>query len=454
MMRHPSAIGGNDARRRASAAGLAGALALTLLAGGCSWFKTAKPPPLPGDRISVLLHQRTLSADPELANVQILLPEPSPNADWPQAGGTADHAMHHLQLAETISRAWSVDIGTGSKKKKRLTSSPIIAGGRVYTMDSDSVVSAYQAVDGRRLWKTDLTPREEDEGHIAGGLAFDQGRIFASTGFGQIIALDAESGKEIWRQKLSGPARAAPTARGGRVFVVTVDNKLFAVNAENGDGLWTHTGATESTSLLGSGSPAIGDGVVVVPYTTGELVALRVDTGRVLWQENLTAVKRTDVVSTLAHIRGRPTIDRGRVIAMSHAGLLAAIELRNGRRLWQREIAGLESPWVAGDYIFVLTNDAEIAAVNRNDGRIHWVRALPRYEDPKKLEDPIIWTGPVLASDRLIVAGSHGWAMAISPYSGRIIGQVKMPSGVSVPPVVADGTVYFLANDAELVAYR
>jgi len=175
---------------------------------------------------------------------------------------------------------------------------------------------------------------------------------------------------------------------------------------------------------------------------------------RVLWQETLAAVRRTDVVSSLAHIRGLPVIDRGRVVAISHAGAMAAYDLRNGRRLWVRDIGGLESPWVAGDYIFVLTNDAEIAAVNRNDGRIHWVRALPRYEDPKKLEDPIIWTGPVLASDRLIVAGSHGWAMAISPYSGRIIGQVKMPSGVSVPPVVADGTVYFLANDAELVAYR
>jgi len=454
MMRHFSAIGENHARRRASAAGRLGALALMLLVGGCSWFQTPKPPPLPGDRISVLLHQRTLSANPELASKQILLPAPAPNADWPQAGGTADHAMHHMQLPENVTRAWSVDIGAGSKSEKRLTSSPIIAAGRVYAMDSDSVVSAYQASDGRRLWKTDLTPKEEDEGHIAGGLAYDAGKIFAGTGFGQIIALDAATGDELWRQKLSGPARAAPTARGGRVFAVTVDNKLFAVNATNGDGLWSHTGATEATSLLGSGSPAVGEGVVVVPYTNGELLALRVDTGRVLWQENLTAVKRTDVVSNLAHIRGRPTIDRGRVIAMSHAGLLAAIDLRNGRRLWQREIAGLESPWVAGDYIFVLTNDAEIACVDRDDGRIYWVRALPRYEDPAKLENPIIWTGPVLASDRLIVAGSHGFAMAISPYSGRIIGQVKMPSGVSVPPVVADGTVYFLANDAELVAYR
>ena len=433
-------------------------LVALFLLGACSspteWFGDKEDPPLPGDRISVLLHQRTLSPDPELADVQILLPAPTPNDDWPQSGGYPNHAMHHMQVPENLAKAWSVDIGSGSGDDERLASSPIIAGGRVFVMDSGSVVSAYDAANGERLWETDLTPEEEDEGHISGGIAFDGGRLFVSTGFAQVIALDAGTGGEIWRQPVSGPARAAPTVRGGRVFVVTVDNKLFAIDAKDGRGLWSHIGIAETASILGSGSPAVGSGVVVVPYTTGELVALKVDTGRVLWQDTLASVSRTDVVSNLAHIRGRPVIDRGRVIAMSHGGLMAAIDLRSGRRLWQREIGGLESPWVAGDYIFILTNDAEIACINRNDGRIHWVRALPRYENPEDQEDPIIWTGPILASDRLIVAGSHGKALAISPYTGRILGSVEMPDGVSVPPVVAGGSIYFLADDAELLVYR
>ena len=183
-------------------------------------------------------------------------------------------------------------------------------------------------------------------------------------------------------------------------------------------------------------------------------MALRADNGRLLWQDTLSSIKRTDVMSNLAHIRGRPVIDRGRVFAISHAGQMAAFDLRSGRRLWQKEVGGLESPWVVGDYIFLITNDAEIAALSRDTGRIHWVRALPRYEDPESQEDPIIWTGPILVSDRLIAAGSHGKAIAISPYSGRILGNVELPDGISVPPVVAGGSVYFLADDAELVAYR
>lgn len=435
-------------------------LALLLVAGlgGCStvsgWFTKDKPPPLPGDRISVLLNQRTLVADPELADVQILLPAPEANKDWPQSGGYPNHAMHHLLIPENITKAWSVDIGSGSSGDKRFSSPPVIADGKVFVVDSSSVVSAYAASDGSRLWKNDLTPDEEDEGHISGGVAYEKGRLYVSTGFAQVIALDANTGTEIWRQKVSGPARAAPTIRNGRVFVVTVDNRLFAINAETGKALWTHTGISETASLLGSASPAVSGDIVVVPYTSGELVALKASSGRVLWQDTLITIKRTDVISNLAHIRGLPVIDRGRVIAISHGGIMAALDLRTGRRLWQKGIGGLESPWVAGDYIFVITNDAEITAISRKDGRIHWVRALPRYEDIETQEDPIIWTGPILASNRLIVAGSHGLAMSISPYTGRILGTVEMPDGVSVPPVAAGGTVYFLANDAELVAYR
>jgi outer membrane protein assembly factor BamB len=191
-----------------------------------------------------------------------------------------------------------------------------------------------------------------------------------------------------------------------------------------------------------------------VPYSSGELFALKVDTGRVQWQENLFSIRRTDAVAALAQIRGRPVIDRGRVIAISHAGVMAAIDLRTGRRVWAREIGGTESPWIAGDYIYTITNDNELICISREDGKVLWVRGLPRFEDPEDREDAIIWTGPILASDRLIIAGSNSEALAISPYDGRLIGIVEMPDGVSVAPVVANGTVLFLANDAELVAYR
>jgi outer membrane protein assembly factor BamB len=413
-----------------------------------------KEPILIGDRVSVLLNQRTLKPDPKLVKVQIQLPAPIPNLDWPQAGGLSNHAMHHVQAADSIKKAWSVSIGDGSDDEERLSASPIIANGRIYTIDALSVVSAYKTSNGDLLWKRDLTPEEEDDGHIPGGIAYDSGHIYISTGFAVAIALEAKTGKEVWRKKISGPARAAPTIRGGRVFIVTVDNKVFALNAKNGEKLWSHAEAAESSSLLGSASPAVGEGVVIVPYTNGNLIAFKTANGRMLWQNSLRTFKRTEVMSNLAHIRGRPIIDRGKVFVIGHAGLMASYDLQKGRPVWQREVGGLESPWIAGDYIFILTNDLEIAALSRETGSVYWVRSLPRYENPEEQEDQITWTGPILVSDRLIVAGSHGRAIAISPYNGRLLGSVELPDGVTVPPVVADGSVYFLADDAELVAYR
>ena len=438
---------------------LGGAVLIVPLLAGCggmldSWFGEAEDAPLPGERVAVLLHERTISADPELSNADILLPAPSPNPDWPQAGGYANHAMHHIQVNDALTEQWSTDIGHAADEEQPFASEPVVSGGRIFAMDAESVVSAYDVTDGEFLWEAELTPDEEDDGHIGGGVAVDRGLVFATTGFGHVVALNTETGERAWTVTGLSPMRTAPTARGGRVFAVTIDNTVVALNARTGEELWRHEAIAEVANILGGASPAEDEGVLVVPYSSGELVALRVDSGRILWTESLASGRRTDVISGLSHIRGRPVIDRGMVIAVSHSGLMATFELRSGRRIWERRIGGYNNPWVVGDYIYLLTADAEVVALSRTDGRIYWVRGLPRFEDEEDREDPIVWTGPIVASDRLIIAGSHGEAWAMSPYSGDLLGIVEMPDGVSVPPIIADGAVYFLANNADLVAYR
>jgi len=436
-------------------------LTALLALGGCETltgpggiFGDPIKPKLPGERISVLKHQRSLNPDPEFADKEILLPAPSPNANWPQAGGYANHAMHHIAVSDNLKRAWSADIGNGANEEERLVSSPIVADGRVFAMDTGANVSAFDVESGKQLWQTALTPDEEDDGHIPGGLAFEDGKVYVTTGFAQVVSLDAASGKILWRKQLAGPMHTAPTARGGRVFAMTVDSRLYALNGSTGEELWTFTGLAEIASLLGGASPAVDSGVIVAAFPSGDLVALKVENGRELWTQSLVTTRRTDVVSALAHIRGRPIIDRGRVFAISHGGLMVSIDLRSGRRIWDKEIGSLSSPWVAGDYIFLLTNDAEIAAISRDSGSIYWVQALPQFEDPETRDFPIVWNGPILASDRLIIASSIGEAYAVSPYTGRIMGKIDMPSGISVPPIIAGGRVFFLADDATLLTYH
>jgi len=434
------------------------ALALLPLA-NCTWIEDTwmgeNKKPLPGNRVSVLAHESKLKPDPTAAEQEIQLPAPEPNTDWPQAGGFSTHAMHHMMIGPSLKKAWTADIGAGSSDYRRLLAPPVIANGRIYTLDVEATVSAFDEKSGNRLWHVDLTPDEEDgDDLMGGGLAFDAGRLFATTGFGHVVALDPGNGKALWRTKLQSPLRAAPTARAGRLFVITMDDQTHALDQANGKTLWTHSGINEGASVLGAASPAADDTLVIAPYSSGELAALRAENATVLSSDSLAAGRRTDAVSGLSDIRGRPIIDRGRVFVIGHGDLMVAIDLRSGRRIWEAEIGGVQSPWVAGNYLYAITNNSEVVCVETKSGRIRWVTPLSRWKNAEKKKDPIVWSGPVLASDRLIVAGSNGMTLALSPYSGKPLGLAEMPDGVTIAPVVANKELVFLTDGADLIVFR
>lgn len=426
--------------------------------GGCTdtWFGGGEDAaPLPGKRISVLLLERTLEPDPLLANEPVVLPRPLANEDWPVTGGNPNHAPHHLAVGDLLEVAWRRDMGEGETDDNLILSTPVIAGGRVFVLDSETNAIALDLASGAVAWERELIPEHEDEdASLGGGLAYGDGLVFVSTAFGELIALDAASGGTVWQQNLLAPLRAAPTVADGRVFVITYDNRLFAVDAAGGEILWVHEAIIESAGLLGAAVPAVSGDLVVASFSSGEVVALRVENGRLAWADSLIFQGRMGSRTNLSDVDASPVIDRGLVIAISQSGRLVAVDLRSGLRLWDQEIPSTQMPWVAGDYIYIVTVDAEVVCLRRGDGRIRWVTSLPRFEDPEEREDPILWSGPVLAGDRLMVTASDGVALAISPYTGDILGRQDVPGGVRLPPIVANGTMYLLTTNAELIALK
>lgn len=431
---------------------------LPLLIAGCDWIESFLPdrskPPLPGERIAVMVSERDLEPDPRVADLRVMLPPPYTNPAWPEAGGVPTHAMYHLATATAPKKLWQVDIGAGTGGGRQLLTSPVVSEDFVFVMDLDFEVAAYRTVTGEQVWQRELTVPDEDEDTFGGGLAYAGGRLYITTGFGEVFALDATTGKPAWTQSLSGPVRSAPTVADGRVYAITIDNQLTVLDADTGEKQWNHSAITEAAGLLGGGSVAVEGSTAIVPYSSGEVFAMRVENGRVVWSDNLTAIRRIDAMSSLAHIRGSPVIDRGIVYAISHSGRLVAIDQRSGARIWERNIGGVDTPWVAGEFIFVLSNNNEIYCLTRQGGRVRWVQPLPRFENPEKKKDPIRWSGPVLAGDRLILTGSHGEVMTVSPYTGEPLGRMEVPDGIIMPPVVAQDTIYFLTDDADLIAYR
>ncbi len=442
---------------------LALAVAASCWLAGCDTVRdlvSTPDPPLQGRRLAVLPSAGALTSDARISDVRIVLPRPAENEAWPQQAGYPNHAMHHLALGRDPRTAWTVGIGAGSadggllsfSRNRRLLAQPVVGDGRVFAMDSAGVVGAFDLQSGRRLWSGEVLPDHEREGDVGGGIAYDDGRLIAATGAAEVVAMDAASGRILWRSSTGAPVRSAPAASDGRIFVVTAENTTIAYNASDGKKLWSHEGVAAPTGILGNAAPAVDEDVVVAPRSTGEVVALRAATGRQVWTENIGATRR---VGGLRAVTASPVIDRGIVYAVSNAGRLAAIELGSGRRLWDIEMSGMQTPWAAGDYLFVLTTGAVLAAIRRSDGRVRWAIGLDRFtNDDDLIEGRPFWTGPVLAGDRLVVAGSHGEALAVSPYTGEVIGWIPLDEGVFIPPAIAQRTILFLDDSGRLTAMR
>jgi outer membrane protein assembly factor BamB len=428
-------------------------LTATLLLAGCSWFQE-KEVPLEGKRISVMSHARTLT--PESQSEAVVLPPARRNADWPQAGGLPSHNVQHLVAGvPTSDGGLRVDAGAGVRSWKPLIAPPIAAGGRVFTADTDHRVHAFDLATGNRVWSTHVAKGVSDDDALVGGLAFDQGRVFVATGFGDLVALDAAGGQELWRHSLGAPMHGPPTVDSGRIFVISIDNVLHARNVADGSEAWAPRRALpEPAAILGTANPAAGGGFIFAPFSSGEVIALRADNGRPVWSTTLGTTRRTDELSLLSDVRARPILDGQTIYAMSYGGTLAAIDARSGQVRWEREIGGLNTPWLAGRYLFVVDNDNQLMCVNAESGSIVWVVQLPVFQDEKNREDPIIWNGPTLVSDRLILLGSHGAMQVRSPYTGEIVSQGRLRAGVSVSPAIADGTLIILDDDGWLTLFR
>lgn len=429
-------------------------------------FSERKPPRLEGERKPVLVGEELVRADAALGTKPVALPQPSTNREWPQAGGYPDHAMHHLTLGARPARAWQGSIGPGTggssfwrvfglTTPRRLIAQPIVAEGKFFALNSHGEVVALNAATGAQIWRTDAMPREEGQGDLGGGIGYAGGVVYVATGAAEVLAITAADGKIAWRVPLEAPARGAPTIAGGRIYVVTTENELVALDpAKKGERVWNFAGVAETTGILGAANPAVEGNIIVAPQSSGEIVALRAENGRQLWTERLAAARQINPITNIADITARPVVDRGVVVAVSNAGRLAALDIRTGRRLWDVDIGGIQTPWLAGDWVYALSNEGQLVCIERASGRIKWSIQLNAFTTERQRRNPIVWTGPVLASDRLIVAGSHGEALALSPYTGQVQGRIVIGERVLISPIVAESTIYFLDDTGRVLALR
>ena len=383
-------------------------------------------------------------------------PPPQALAEWPQVRAGPEHHVAHAALDGGLGRVWSVDIGAGNDRRHRIASAPVVAGGRVFAMDARSHVTAL-STDGRVLWRADLTPPGERNADVTGGgLAVGGGRLFATTGFGTIVALDPETGSEIWVQKTDAGVSAPPAYRDGIVYAVARNDQGWAVRAGDGRVLWTIAGTPSPSGFLGGAAPAVTERLVLLPFASDVLVAALRRGGVQVWAAGVAGRRAGRVYAEFGDITGDPVVADGVVYVGTQAGRTVALDLAGGGRLWTIEEGAYSPVWVAGASVFLVSDQGELLRVDRESGAVIWRAGLPYFkrENPRRRLAVHTNYGPVLAGGRLMVVSDDGLLRAFNPENGAPLGTLGLGGGAAADPVVAGGTLYVLTGDGRLSAFR
>ncbi|MBA4803088.1 MAG: PQQ-binding-like beta-propeller repeat protein [Brevundimonas sp.] len=428
-----------------------------------------------GQRISVLEFEQQLAPSAALAGRDFFLPGPQAATAWTQPGGAADNAVEHVIAGGDLSVAWRRDIGKGSSRTQQVMAPIVADNGRVFVLDGESTVSAVDAASGAVAWRTDIKPDEPEArsglfsfgggsggGGFGGGVAVAGGKVFVSSGYRVVTALDQATGAVLWTTPVDVPIHGAPTVSGSRVFVVDVENQIVAFDVNTGQQDWSYRGIPEPARIMRASSPAVTGDTVIAPFSSGELIALRASTGQSLWNQVLSRTSRTSALSEIRDIAGRPVVSRGVVYAVSHSGQMAAIDVRTGQPKWQLPVAGVNAPLPVGDVVYVVSKSGELTVVNRETGQVYWTRDL--NEGRVRQEGGFLgffdrtvrpeWSGPLLASNRLLLVNSEGELVAFDPKTGAQTASVSLGGPAFIAPAAYNGALYVLTDRGTLVSIR
>ena len=415
-----------------------------------------------GERLSVLEFDQAMVPSPALAGRDFFIPGPQAAVSWPMPGGNAENAVEHVIAGADFTIAWRRNIGAGSARTRQVMSPAVAENGRIFALDAEHTVSALDAQSGSVIWRASVKPEGREGGGFGGGVALSGGKVFVSSGYRTMTAFDQTSGAMLWQTPVDVPIHGAPTVAGSRVYVVDLDNQVIAFDVNTGSVEWSYRGIVEPARIMRASSPAITGDTVIAPMSSGEVFAFRATTGQPVWQEELSRTTRTSALSEIRDVAGRPVISRGFVYAASHSGVLASMEVRTGEARWQVPVAAVNAPLPVGDVVYIVSKAGELSVLNRETGQVYWTKDL--NEGRVRQEGGFFgffdrtvrpsWSGPLLASNRLVLTNSDGELVGLNPKTGEVISTLNLGAASYVAPTAFNGAILVVTDRGEVISVR
>jgi len=412
--------------------------------------------PLEGERVDLRAPWGETGAAIQNRSLPISLGATSANGAWTQRQGTSGARPGHPALSASPQLVWSAPIGEGDSRRVRLTTDPVAAEGRIFTLDARARVQA-TSTNGEALWSVDLTPARDQRNTASGGaLAVAGGRLYVSSAYAFVAALDATTGREIWRSEFDSPLTGSPAVMGDTLYLSAADGTLWALDAANGRIRWTLPGTPALAVLARGSAPAIAGEYVVFPMQSGELTAVRRANGGRVWTTAAVGRRTGAAAATISSLSGDPVVEGNRLYAANQSGRLFALNAATGAPIWTADEGAYGPVWPVGGSVFLVSDQNRLLRLDATDGSVIWAVDLPLYTTERVRRQLAIYPqhGPVLAGGRIWVASGDGALRGFDPASGARVADLAIPGGAASGPIAVGGALYILSRDGALLAYR
>lgn len=373
---------------------------------------------------------------------------------------TGQEPMELSGFKETarLKEVWSTDVGSGQGiGLTQLT--PAIDGEKIYTVDHEGIVTALNRQKGSRLWSKNVTKdltgvsgkvvhffKDKDLNHgITGGISYADGMLYIGNYAGEVIALSAANGKEVWRKQIKGEISSVPQSNGQVVAIQTMNGKLFVLDAKSGADMWFFENPPPVLTLRGSAAPLVLDTAIYAGFANGRLMAFNPTNGLILWEQRMALPKGRSELDRMVDIHASPLLKDGILFVGTYQGRIAAVARGTGGNVWGIDGSTTESMNASDDKLFVSQSDGKISAFSLTSGEQLW-------QNEKLLRRRL--GGPQVFGDYVAVVDFEGYMHVLNQSNGELAARDRVDrSGVRAPMLTDGKTLYVYGNGGSLMAF-